>query len=258
MKYPRTPHVHGSRRQPGDEDLDGVPLDSLQGGSVVVEEKVDGANAGICFDQEGQLWLQSRGHFLTGGPRERHFALFKSWAQAHRQSLFELLGSRYLMYGEWLYAKHTIFYDRLPHYFLEFDLWDRERRVFLDTPSRSRVLQGSPILSVPVLSQGPLSQPAQMVVESQFKSQDWLQSLRQQARSLNLDEPRVLRETDPSPLAEGLYLKVEEEGKVVARYKWVRASFLTAVVDSETHWLDRPILPNQLAPGVDLFAGRTG
>ena len=56
---------------------------------------------------------------------------------------------------------------------------------------------------------------------------------------------------------EGLYLKVEEEGRVVGRYKYVRADFLTAVVDSGTHWLKRPIVPNLLRDGVDLFGGQT-
>ena len=43
-------------------------------------------------------------------------------------------------------------------------------------------------------------------------------------------------------------------GAVVARYKWIRASFLSAVVDSGSHWLNRPIVANRLAPGVELFA----
>lgn len=41
---------------------------------------------------------------------------------------------------------------------------------------------------------------------------------------------------------------------MLGRYKWIRASFLTAVVDSGSHWLARPIVPNRLADGVDLFA----
>lgn len=40
------------------------------------------------------------------------------------------------------------------------------------------------------------------------------------------------------------------------RYKYVRASFLTAVFESEGHWLDRPILPNRLGAGVDLYGPR--
>ena len=30
-------------------------------------------------------------------------------------------------------------------------------------------------------------------------------------------------------------------------------SFLTSVVESGSHWLSRPIVPNQLRAGVDLF-----
>jgi len=44
-------------------------------------------------------------------------------------------------------------------------------------------------------------------------------------------------------LMEGLYVKVEEEGVVRGRYKYVRASFLQAVFASESHWMDRPIIP---------------
>ena len=74
------------------------------------------------------------------------------------------------------------------------------------------------------------------------------------ALSRGLDAERVLRETDPSHLAEGLYIKAEQPaGCVVARYKYVRADFLTSVLDSGGHWLQRPIVPNQLGEGVDLF-----
>jgi hypothetical protein len=40
---------------------------------------------------------------------------------------------------------------------------------------------------------------------------------------------------------------------VVGRYKWVRASFLDVVANQPTHWLERPIVANQLAPGTELF-----
>ncbi len=46
----------------------------------------------------------------------------------------------------------------------------------------------------------------------------------------------------------------EEDGVVTERYKYVRADFLTAVFAAEGHWLNRPIIPNRLAEGVDLFA----
>ncbi len=121
-KYPRTPHLAGSRLQPGDDDLDQVPFADLAGRYLVVEEKLDGANSAVSFDADGALLLQSRGHYLTGGPRERHFAPFKAWAASVAPWLWPVLGDRYIVYGEWLYAKHTVFYDALPHYFCEFDV----------------------------------------------------------------------------------------------------------------------------------------
>src|SRR5258707_15556976 len=108
-KYPRTHHLEGSRLQPGDEDAHAAPFRQIAGRYLVVEEKFDGANAGISFDAAGRLPLQSRGHFITGGEREKHFDLFKQWANTHAPALYNALGSRYVLYGEWLYAKHTIY-----------------------------------------------------------------------------------------------------------------------------------------------------
>ena len=57
-KYPRTQHLTGSRLQPGDEDLAQIPFAELQGKFVVVEEKYDGANAGVSFTNDGQLFAK--------------------------------------------------------------------------------------------------------------------------------------------------------------------------------------------------------
>jgi hypothetical protein len=255
-KYPRTHHVEGSRRQPGDEDTTSVPFAALAGRFLVVEEKLDGANAGLRFDTEGKLWLQSRGHFLTGGVREKHFNLFKQWAHTHAEALRPVLGSRYVLYGEWLYAKHTIFYDALPHYFLEFDILDAETGAFLSTERRHTLLKDTPVVSVPILRTGParkLDALLQLVGPALYKTPAWRDSLIAAIAARGLDAEHIWKETDTSDLMEGLYLKVEEEGQVVARYKWVRASFLTCVLDSGSHWLKRPILPNQLRAGAQLF-----
>jgi hypothetical protein len=257
-KYPRTQHLQGSRLGPGDEDLDQVPFAHLAGRFVVAEEKLDGANTGLSFDEQGRLHLQCRGHYLTGGPRERQFNLFKQWAHTHATALHSALGSRYVLYGEWLYAKHTVFYDQLTHYFHEFDILDTQTGEFLSTELRRILLDGLPVVSVPVLFTG---QPARLdellalIGHSLYKSGTWRDSLRRQAETEGLDPEQVARETDSSDLMEGLYLKVEEDGRVVERYKYVRADFVSAILDSGSHWMRRPIVPNRLADNIDLFGG---
>lgn len=259
-KYPRTPHLEGSRLQPGDEDLTQVPFSVIRDRYIVVEEKIDGANTAISFDEEGELKLQSRGHYLTGGYRERHYNFLKQWANLHKDAFFEVLGIRYILYGEWMYAKHTVYYDKLPHYFLEFDIFDREMGIFLSTERRHEMLRCLPVVSVPVLAAGKFKSREDLLKllgPSRYISDEKMAHLRQTARRLGLDEELQCRQTDASALMEGLYIKIEEDGRVVDRMKYVRASFLQTVESSQSHWLDRPIVPNGLAlPVEDLYLPR--
>jgi RNA ligase len=251
-KYPRTQHLQGSRSQSGDEDLESVPWTELIGRYVVAEEKLDGANAGLSFDPQGNLRLQSRGHYLTGGPRERQFDRFKQWANTWADLFRSVLGSRYIVYGEWLWAKHTIFYDLLPDYFVEFDVLDIQTGVFLSTRRRQSLLEGLPLVSVPVLFEGILREPEDVlsrIGRSVYKSAVWKENLDQQARDFGQNPERIRRETDPSDKMEGLYLRIEENEAVVARMKYVRADFLNTIADSGSHWQQRPILPNRLRGG---------
>ena len=257
-KYPRTHHLEGSNLQAGDEDLSQVPFSSIAGKKIVVEEKCDGANSAISFDHDYSLLLQSRGHYLTGGNREKHFNLLKQWASIHKEAFLEVLGGRYIMYGEWVYAKHTIYYDRLPHYFLEFDIFDRETDKFLDTPSRHSMLKNLPVISVPVLKSASFSNMTEitdLVGPSNFIEEGHIGRLRDYCIKYDDNTEKRCSETDPSTTMEGLYIKVEQDGEVVERLKYIRRSFLQCVALSNSHWLSRPIIPNQLAyPVEQLFA----
>jgi hypothetical protein len=255
-KYPRTRHVEGSGLQPDDHPQT-APFAELAGRFLVVEEKMDGANCGISFDARGRLRLQSRGHYLSGGPRERQFELLKSWAARYTAELWAVLDDRYVLYGEWLYGKHSIFYTELPHYLLEFDLYDTRDDVFLSTERRQTMLRDVPcIASVPVLHAGTLPSLASLTAligPSAFIAPDQRNQLCAAAHAHGLDPDRVLRETDLSGLMEGLYIKVEDGGAVTARYKFVRPGFIQMVLDSESHWMDRPLLPNRLRADVSLW-----
>ena len=228
-KYPRTRHIEGSRLQKGDEDLTQISFKTIKGRNIVIEEKVDGANTAISFNENQELLLQSRGHYLTGGYRERHYNLLKQWAMIHKDRLYSILGTRYVMYGEWLYAKHSVYYDKLPHYFLEFDIYDKQKKIFLDTDTRHKMLKNSPVISVLVLSRGiynNMDDVLKLLGNSNYISENHIENLKEEALKLSLDPIRQTRETDNSKLMEGLYIKIEENGMVVDRMKYVRYSFL--------------------------------
>ena len=79
-----------------------------------------------------------------------------------------------------IYAKHAIYYDKLPHYFMEFDIFDRETGRFLDTPSRHELIKGLPLCSVPVLAEengcldAPVSFASDLTRRAYFQGRDVL------------------------------------------------------------------------------------
>lgn len=256
-KYPRTRHIRGSRFQNGDHDMEAVPWEELQGKHLVVEEKMDGANCGISFSEDGELLLQSRGHYLRGGPREKHFALLKQWASARQDEFFDVLGTRYVMYGEWLFAKHTYFYDALPHYFMEFDVLDLQTNEFLCSTARDLLLTkgGSrPGLVTPVkiIAAGQfvhLNEMRTLIQRSNFITEDRFANLTEAALNAGVLPIEAVKHTDMDDRMEGLYVKWEQDGVVKGRYKFVRETFTNAIMDQETHWHDRPIIQNRLVDG---------
>ncbi len=259
-KYPRTPHLQGSRYQPGDKGVP-TPYKALAGRFLVVETKLDGANTATSFSEGAELLLQSRGHYLNLDAlsgRERAFAAFKRWSRAHEGSLLGVLGDRYVMYGEFMHAKHSLYYDALAHVFCEFDIWDRSREVFLDTRSRHELLAPAPVVSVPVLYAGTAPPSYQDLVEmiapSVARTPAWRETFEDEVRLQGLDLKLCWKQTDRSDLDEGLYIKVEDEGKTIDRYKLVRSDFVQTILDSGSHHSTRPIIPNRLRHGVDIFS----
>lgn len=257
-KYPRTPHLESSRLQLGDTDNDQARYQSLAGKYIVVEEKVDGANAGISFSSAGDLLLQSRGHYLVGGSRERQFSMLKLWAKVHERWLLDRLEDRYVMFGEVMSKVHSVYYDALPHIFLEFDILDRKRGVFLSTQARRTMLKGGPVLSAPVLYEGIAPQSLagllKLVGHSKARTSNWRESFVAAVLREGLDLQMAWKNLDESDLMEGLYLKIESAGETAGRLKWVRHDFVQSIQDAGVHHLQQPYIPNRLADGVDLYS----
>lgn len=238
VKYPRTPHLFGSKGTKDDKHLGAASSRAfLAEPSLIVEEKLDGTNVGIHFTPAGRMVLQCRGHEITEGMHPQ-YDLFKQWTAVKRETLEGMLGDRFILFGEWLYARHSVFYTGLPHYFFEFDIWDKDAAAFLDLAKRLQMLEGTGLATVPVVHQGPLKeeQLAGLVEKSAYGAQ--------------FDNPLT---GAPDDLMEGLYLRTEAAGRVTARAKWVRPEFVEKIKQSE-HWQYQKMVPNQLKPGADIWS----
>lgn len=238
VKYPRTPHLFGSKGTDDDKHLGAKESRAfIADPSLIVEEKLDGTNVGIHFTSGGRMVLQCRGHEITEGMHPQ-YDLFKQWTAVKREMLELMLEDRFILYGEWLYARHSVFYRALPHYFFEFDIWHKDAACFLTLEARLAMLEGTGILTVPVVSRGALKEEGLRAL------------IGPSAYGAEFDNPLT---GDRDNWMEGLYLRTEAEGRVMARAKVVRPEFVEKVKQSE-HWQHQQMVPNELAPDVDIWA----
>lgn len=238
IKYPRTPHLFGSTGTDDDRHMNEADsIAFLRDESLIVEEKVDGTNVGIHFTPDGELVLQCRGHLITQGMHPQ-YDLFKQWAAVKRNTLESMLSDQFILFGEWAYACHSIFYTALPHYFLEFDIYDKLAHRFLDLETRLAMLEGTGIHTVPVVHRGAIAREylEQLLGASVFGSR--------------FENPFTQRTDD---LMEGLYLRTEAKGEVTGRAKWVRPEFVEKIKQS-THWQQREMVVNQLVADADIWS----
>ena len=244
IKLPRTLHIEGSRLKAGQVDPEAVQFPQLAGQYLVIEEKVDGTGVSIFFDDDLNVQIWHRGSPAIG----KEFNQLHAWVKLHLDELFNLLEDRFILFGEWMMNKHSIFYDRLSHYFLESDIYDRKANIFLSTMGRITTLTGHHyIFSVPVIAAFKpisLSQITDCVGKSRYQSPKWRESLEKQCNLTEQNLEQVLQETDQSGLMEGLYIKNESDRKVDHRYKYVRSGFLETILNSGSHVRDREPIAN--------------
>ena len=183
---------------------------------LVVEEKIDGANLGISFDSDGNIRAQNRGAYLEL-PGSGQWKKLSEWLTPKTETFFEHLLDRYILFGEWCYAKHTVFYNRLPDWFLGFDIYDRETGRFLSCSRRDELFRAIRICPVPTIRCGyfTLSELSELLLQSMLG-----------------DHP-----------AEGIYLRSDLGGWLAQRAKLVYPAFIQSI---EQHWSRKNIEPNRL------------
>jgi hypothetical protein len=219
LKFPTTPHLLWLSNTTAREDkvLSLAEAESFLRGSVIVEEKVDGANLGISFDKHANLVVQNRGNVVARGTKGQ-FAPLWQWL-AHRETqLFEVLGDRWILFGEWCYARHSIHYTQLPDFFLAFDIFDNRKRGFISSIRRSGIVCELRLTEVPTIAKG----------------------------IFNIEEIRKLLGNSvlyDGP-TEGIYLRKENPDWLIQRAKVVRPEFLQQI---GTHWTKTTLVVNRLA-----------
>lgn len=223
----------------GKTDPQAIEFNTLKGQFLVIEEKVDGAGVSIELDRHLNLEIKHRGSLANG----KEFRELHKWAERHWEDLLFLLGERYTLFGEWMHNKHTIFYDNLPHYFLESDIYDQERKIWLSTSARNNLLKSSKFIKqVPVIAAmkpSALYQITNLVGKTKYQTDGWQKTLRSKCEMFGANPDQAFKETDQSGLMEGLYIKHEDDLQVLNRYKYVRYEFLQNILNSGTHLVDR-------------------
>ena len=174
-------------------------------GPLIVEEKIDGSNSGLSFSEEGVLFFQGKTKYFEQNTHPQHHRFF-NWGWTIRDALWDALGPNRILYGEWLFAKHTIKYTNLPAYFVGFDIYERPKSGgqegwFWPVNDRDALFLSLGIATVPKITVGSFNR---------------LEDLLSFA-----DGPSLFG----APNKEGIYVRLENDDKLLIRAKYVRQEF---------------------------------
>lgn len=204
FEFPRTPHIVGSAVADDDHMMPARKLEQLcSDATVICQEKLDGTNVGVSFVREHQPACQKRAG-LIGSKEKDQYNAFRNWVFHRTEILWNILGTRWVLFGEWLWQTHALYYQRLPDYFVAFDLMDRVSLRFGGSKAVAGVLNDR-LPAAPILWSGTPH------------SSDELLSIVQRL----CEAPSRFADCPP----EGIYLRFERGGRLVGRAKYRRPDF---------------------------------
>lgn len=111
IKYPKTLHLPWSLGVNSDDKMLKT-TSQFDGCRVIVSEKMDGENTTMYSNYIHARSLDSRNH-----PS-------RNWVKGFWAGIKTNIPEGWRVCGENLYAKHSIYYDNLPTYFMGFSVWD--------------------------------------------------------------------------------------------------------------------------------------
>jgi ATP-dependent RNA circularization protein (DNA/RNA ligase family) len=221
FRFPHTPHLVwlGKGEPRDDKVLTRREAEKFLSLPLVLEEKVDGANLGFSLSADGELRVQNRGQYLPR-PFTGQFARLNAWLALHEEALFDALGSELILFGEWVAAVHSLDYQRLPDCFLVFDVYDRDSETFWCTRRRNQWVHRLGLQTI------------RCIAEGNYRL-DALETLLQTAHSAYRDG-----------FCEGLYLRQEDDNRLIARAKLVHPDFTQSI---GRHWRKKTLKWNHLS-----------
>lgn len=253
FKYPKTQHILGSKecdvslfpkkfqfKYPTLEDL-------KEEGDIIIEEKMDGMGIGLLY-KNSIAHVQFRNHLFTQEDCPKNFKNIFTWI-AQQTELPQLLKENKILFGEWMEHKHCVFYDALPSYFIEYDIFDLDKEVFWDTQSRKNILTQynfnnyNKLTSAHVIHQNGLKSINELVHLLSIKTGFGKSSLCEKVFVKEFNHLKSETLYDPYP--EGFYIKTEKDGIVIGRYKFIRKSFMDKVLNNK-HWNNGSSIKNKL------------
>ncbi|MBR1555875.1 MAG: RNA ligase family protein [Oscillospiraceae bacterium] len=123
------------------------------GDVITITEKIDGSNASIRYDAETDTLLAfSRNQQLNSSNTLRGF-----WDFVHSlnpEQFRKVLGTRYILFGEWL-LRHTVRYPESAYQkYYVFDLYDTETETYCTHEQMTKAAEALGLRTVPLLYQG--------------------------------------------------------------------------------------------------------
>ncbi len=208
IKFPRTRHLYNLGGASRDDLLMSVKeKEVFLNTEIIIEEKIDGANMGISIDPDTfEIKIQNRSHFINS-TYHAQFKKLDKWISDHQSELYEIIKpGEEILFGEWLYYKHSIHYDNLPDYFIVFDIFDKKTGKFYSRDILKKRLENTNIPLIRCIARKKIKKIDELLEFIKIKSEYC------------------------NTLVEGVYVKIPKDDYVVGRGKIVRSDFLSGDV----------------------------
>ena len=157
IKFPKTPHLFDLGNVQSDDILvDEKTCDYfIKNCNVTIEEKIDGSNLGISME-DYKFVIKNRSHIIKTNEHQQYSKL-EQWIGDHYEDLYKILEKhqcRYILYGEWLQATHTINYTKLSDYFIAYDIFDKLENKFYSRKKFRSIMEKTNIKVIPMMYHG--------------------------------------------------------------------------------------------------------